>query len=89
MALGADRGRVRGMVLRQVARMTVIGGVVGIVAAVLVGRAAGSLLYGLTGSDPLVIGAVTLLMAGVALLAAYLPAARASRVDPMVALRYE
>lgn len=89
MALGADRGRVRGMVLRQVARMTVIGGGVGIVAAVLVGRAAGSLLYGLTGSDPLVIGAVTLLMAGVALLAAYLPAARASRVDPMVALRYE
>jgi len=89
MALGADSPRVRGMVLWQVGRMTIVGGVVGIAAGLGLGRAAQSLLYGLEGHDPAVIGAVALLLAGVSLGAGYLPALRASRVDPMQALRYE
>ncbi|MEZ4416917.1 MAG: ABC transporter permease [Gemmatimonadota bacterium] len=89
MALGADAGQVRGMVLRQVGRMLVVGAVVGLVLAVLLGKAAASLLFGLSGSDPFVIGAVAAVMTAVAFTAGYLPAARASKVDPMVALRYE
>ncbi len=89
MALGAAGGRVRGMVLRQVARMTLIGGTLGIVAAVFLGRAAESILFELEGSDPLVLITVAVLLVGVALGAGYLPAQRASKVDPMEALRYE
>jgi ABC-type antimicrobial peptide transport system permease subunit len=89
MALGADGSRVRGMVMKQVGIMLLIGGVVGIAAAVGLGRAAGSLLFGLEGNDPLVIGVAALLLASVALGAGFLPALRASRVDPMQALRYE
>jgi predicted permease len=89
MALGADRKRVRRMVLWQVGRMTLIGGVLGILAGLLLGRAARSILFGLEGNDPLVIAGVAVLLTGVALGAGYLPALRASRVDPMKALRYE
>ena len=89
MALGAGGGRVKGMVLRQVARMTLIGGTLGIVAASFLGRAAESILFGIEGSDPLVLVAVAVLLAGVALGAGYLPAQRASKIDPMEALRYE
>jgi predicted permease len=89
MALGAASVRVRAMVLRQVARMTVVGGLIGIVAALFLGRAAESLLFGLDGNDPLVVVVVAVLLAGVAFGAGYLPASRASRVDPMQALRYE
>ncbi len=89
MALGADGPRVRRMVLRQVGRMTLIGGVIGIVAALGLGRAASSLLFGMEGYDPFVVGVVAALLAGVALGAGYIPALRASRVDPMRALRYE
>lgn len=89
MALGADSGRVRGMVLGQVGRMMAVGGVLGIAAALGLGRAARSLLYGIEGHDPWVVAAVCLLLGVVALGAGYLPALRASRVDPMVALRYE
>ena len=89
MALGADGRRVRGMVLRQVGRMTLIGGTVGIVAALGLGRAAESLLFGMEGSDPLVVTMVAFLLAAVALGAGYLPAHRASKVEPMTALRYE
>ncbi|NIN73020.1 MAG: FtsX-like permease family protein [Gemmatimonadetes bacterium] len=89
MALGADSRRVRRMVLWQVGRMTIIGGVLGIVAGLLLGRAARSLLFGLEGNDPLVIAAVAILLSGVAMGAGYVPALRASRVDPMKALRYE
>ena len=89
MALGAGGGQVKGMILRQVARMTLIGGTLGIVAATFLGRAAESLLFELEGSDPAVLGAVALLLVGVALGAGYLPARRASRIDPMEALRYE
>ncbi len=89
MALGADGGRVRGMVLRQVAKMTAIGGAVGLAAAVGLGRLAQSLLYQLEGTDPVVFGTAAGLLAAVALGAGLLPAHRASQVDPMQALRYE
>jgi predicted permease len=89
MALGADGSRVRGMVLRHVGRMTAIGATVGLVAALGLGRAAQSLLFELEGHDPMVVAVVVVLLAGVALGAGYVPALRASRVDPMRALRYE
>lgn len=89
MALGAASNRVRGMVLRQVGRMTIIGGVIGVGAALLLGKAAESLLYQLDAFDPIVVAIVSLLLVGVALGAGYMPARRASKVDPMEALRYE
>lgn len=89
MALGADGARVRAMVLWQVGRMTIIGGVVGILAALGIGRVAQSLLFEMEGHDPLVVALMVFLIAGVAMAAGYLPAHRASRVDPMRALRYE
>lgn len=89
MALGAGTGRVRGMVLKQVSRMTVLGGIVGVIAALVMGRAAQSLLFGVDGWDLPVVGIVALVLAAVAFGAGYLPAVRASRVDPMVALRNE
>jgi predicted permease len=89
MALGADAGRVRRMVLRQVGVMTAIGGLIGIAGAIGLGRMAQSLLYELQGRDPVVITVSVVCLAIVALGAGYIPALRASRVDPMAALRYE
>ena len=89
MALGADARRVRGMVIRQVGRMALIGGVLGIGAALALGKAAGSLLFGLKGTDPPVILIAAAVLGAVALGAGYLPALRASKVQPMQALRYE
>ena len=89
MALGATPGAVRSLILRQVAVMTAVGGVVGLAAAVGLGRAAESLLYELKGFDPIVFGAAAVSLGFVALGAGIIPAWRASRVDPMVALRYE
>ena len=89
MALGADQGRVRGMVLRQVGLMTAIGGVIGVAAALALGRAAGSLLFELKGNDPFVFAIAAAMLTLVAFGAGYLPARRASRVEPMQALRYE
>jgi len=89
MALGANSSTVRGMVLRQVGVMTLIGGIIGIAAAIGLGHAAQSLLYELQGYDPTVIGLAAVALTIVALAAGYLPALRASRVDPMAALRYE
>ncbi len=89
MALGADGARVRGMVMKQVVKMTVIGGAIGLIAAVAVGRLAKSLLFEMEGHDPLVITIATIALGAVALGAGFLPALRASRIDPMNALRYE
>jgi predicted permease len=89
MALGADGSRVQLMVLRQVGVMTVIGGAIGIAGAVGLGKGAESMLYQLQGFDPLVFGIGAALLVLVALIAGYLPALRASRIDPMTALRYE
>ncbi len=89
MALGAHAGAVRRMILRQVGVMTAIGGGIGLAAAIGLGRAARSLLYGLQGHDPVVLGASSLLLTLVALAAGFIPARRASRVNPMQALRYE
>ena len=89
MALGADAGRVRRMVLRQVGVMTIIGGLVGIGAAIGLGKLAQSLLYQLQSHDPTVIAVSVLSLIIVALGAGYIPAVRASRIDPMAALRYE
>ena len=89
MALGADGGQVRGMVLRQVGVMTLIGGAVGVAAALALGRAAQSLLYELKGYDPAVVVLSAVVLTLVAMGAGYVPALRASRVDPVKALRYE
>jgi predicted permease len=89
MALGADAARVQRMVLRQVAMMTLVGGVIGIAGAVGLGKGSQSLLYQLEGYDPIVFATAAALLVLVALGAGYLPALRASRIDPMTALRYE
>ncbi len=89
MALGADALRVRMMVMRQVGGMIAIGLAVGIAAAIGVGQAASSLLFGLKGHDPVVFCLAVLLLVLVAFSAGYLPALRASRVHPMQALRYD
>jgi putative ABC transport system permease protein len=89
VALGAPTGRIRGMVLRQVARMAVIGIVLGAAAAALLGRAAQSILFGVEAGDPLMVAAAAVILAAVTLAAAYVPARRAARVDPMSVLRYE
>ncbi len=88
MALGADAARLRAMVLGQVGRMTLVGGAVGLVAAFGVGRLAQSLLYEIDGLPPAVAAAAALALAAVALGAGLVPAHRASRVDPMAALRH-
>ena len=89
MALGARSHNVRAMVLKQVSQMTAIGGMIGIVGAYFIGRFAQSLLFGLDGGDPYVMVGVASLLAIVAFGAGYLPARKASRVDPVHALRYE
>jgi predicted permease len=89
MALGADGRRVRWIVLRQVARMAAIGGVVGLVAAAALGRAAQSMLFGLDGRDPVVLVSAAALLGVVALVAGWVPAWRASRLSPVNALRHD
>jgi putative ABC transport system permease protein len=88
-ALGAPAGRIRAMVLRQVAGMAVIGVALGMGVSWLLGRAASGFLFGVEAGDPLALGAAATVLAAVMLGAAYLPARRASRVDPMTVLRYE
>ena len=89
MALGADGSRLRWMVLLQVGRMILTGGLIGLAAALALGTLARSQLYELEGHDPAVLITASALLALVALIAGLLPALRASRVDPMRALRYE
>ena len=89
MALGANGGSVQMMVLKQVGFMTLVGGVVGLIGALGVGIAAKSLLYELQGYDPIVMISSVVVLTAVAFGAGYLPALRASRIDPMQALRHE
>ena len=89
VALGADRRDVLTMVLSEALRLTAIGVVIGLALAVATGRIFSSALYGVSTADPLTILGASVLMFVAAGLAGYLPARRAMRVDPMVALRYE
>jgi putative ABC transport system permease protein len=89
VALGASTGEVLRMILGQGMRTIVIGVAIGIAGSLALTRTVESLLFGVTATDPLTFGGVTVLLVGAALLACYIPARRATKVDPMVALRYE
>ena len=89
LALGAQPGSVLKLVVRQGVLLAVAGAAVGIGAALAVTRFISSMLYGIHADDPVTFAALSLLLLAVALLACYIPARRAMRVDPMVALRYE
>jgi putative ABC transport system permease protein len=87
MALGATRGQVVGLVIRQAGKMTLVGIVCGVVGALLVTRSMTSLLFGISAANPLVYAGVTVLLALVAMAAVAVPSTRATRVDPLIALR--
>jgi predicted permease len=89
MALGASAGNVLWLVLRETLLVMTVGIAIGLPAALGAAQLIAGLLFGLTPTDPLTITLATLLMIAISALAGYLPARRASRVDPMVALRYE
>jgi putative ABC transport system permease protein len=89
VALGAATGDVLRMILGQGLRTIFIGVAIGITGSLALTRTVESLLFGVTATDPLTFGGVTLLLVGAALLACYIPARRATKIDPMVALRYE
>jgi putative ABC transport system permease protein len=89
MALGAGRGRVRRMILADGLALAAAGILVGLLASAACMRLMRSLLYGISDTDPLTYAAVAIFLMAVALLACYVPARRATKVDPMIALRYE
>ena len=89
LALGAERGQVVAMVMREAGRLLLIGIITGAALSLVAGRGAGSLLFGLKPYDPLTLVGAAVLLALIAAAASFLPARRASRLDPMVALRDE
>jgi putative ABC transport system permease protein len=89
MALGAERQRILGMVLRQGLELTLTGSVLGLLGASALTRVMASLLFGVSTTDVLTFSAVPLILIATAMLASYIPARRATRVDPVVALRDE
>jgi len=89
MALGAEPRHVRGLVVRQGLSMALAGTVLGIAGAMAVSRSVQGLLFGVTATDPITFGTVAAMLLGVALVACYIPAWRATRVDPTMALRAE
>jgi ABC-type antimicrobial peptide transport system permease subunit len=89
LALGAQKSDVVSLVVSQGLKLVLLGSVIGLVAALAATRLVSSLLYGITPTDPATFGGVSLLLGLVAVLASWLPAWRATKVDPMEALRYE
>ena len=89
LALGAQTSEILGMILNEISRMALVGVVTGLGAALLFSRLLRAMLFGLKPNDPVTLGSSALLLLGVALLAGFIPALRASRVDPMQALRHE
>jgi putative ABC transport system permease protein len=89
MALGAQRSDVLKMTVKQGLRLVGVGLVVGLVAAFILTRVMASLLFGVSATDPITFLTISLILMGVALVASYVPALRATRVDPMVALHYQ
>jgi putative ABC transport system permease protein len=89
LALGAQRGKIMAMVLRQGLGLAIAGAALGLVGSVIVSHLMAGLLYGVRPTDPVTFVGVAILLIGIALLACYIPARRAMRVDPMIALRYE
>jgi putative ABC transport system permease protein len=87
LALGADSQGVMGMVIREGARLAIIGACVGLVGALVVSRAIAGLLVGVSPSDPLTFGLATLVLSAAALAGCYFPARHAIRIDPILALR--
>ena len=89
MALGAQRGDVLRLVLQQGMKPVAFGSIAGLVGSLAASRLVANQLYGVSSSDPLTLTAIMALLLVTALMACWLPARRAARVDPMVALRYE
>jgi putative ABC transport system permease protein len=89
MALGAQGRDVLKMIVGQGLLLALIGVGLGLVGALLLTRVMSSLLFGVSATDPYMFASIPLIMAAVALLACYIPARRATKVDPMIALRYE